>query len=506
MYVHEHIFISTPNLSSDTFHTVQKGGEAKAMNKDVGNVAILGERDDGKVRFFMQVMVEVLGKRYLCQSIAPGILTGGEGQEYLEYGKVEVEGEFKAEEEVESVVKDTFGGMGMVGRWVEGKEIFGPIEMKGLKGHDGRRYFLEVPRLTPRDANWVPKSEGGTGNFEGIGGGDVPDTLNDGEWSAMVIRPELIEAYKENMMTEARDKVVTELKKEIKVVSDKFEKEIGEKIKEYKSQEEAGKDEEDEGKKKEAKEIREKELTEFVKAKQEENTKMREEKIKEANGKEKQALEDAKKKADEFKFNVNVFLNVKPDSRSEADWANDEANARSLADFAANVVVPKLTAAIRSRGGSGVPSDGEELTELLHAHGLNCRYLGALAREATKLGAGKPEGKGGRKIEDVGKEFAKTSVNVSGAWLDILEVEMCARAAKKALECYLRSHEDSGNKATLIASFLSALVTVGEETVGETDTREENEGVSYKGEEEGGEGGLGWEEVWEKIRKEVGRR
>ena len=447
-----------------------------------------------------------MGRRYLCQSIAPGILTGGEGQEYLTYGKVEVEGDFKKDEEVSKVVAETFGGMGMVGRWVDGTEIFGPIEMKGLKGHDGRRYFLEVPRLTPRDANWVPKSEGGTGNLEGLdfAGPDVPKSLDDGEWSAMVLRPELIEAYKENMVTEARDKVVEKLKKEIKDVNDQFEKDVGEKIKEYKEQEEAGKGEEDEEKKKEAKEKREKELTEFAKARQEESTKIRDEKVKEADAKEKEAIEEARKRGEAFKFNVNVFLGVKPDDKSASDWKKDEEDSRSLAAFAATVVVPKLTLAIRARGGSGVPSDGSELTELLHTHGLNCRYLGALAREAAKLGAGPPPagaGEGG--VADVGKDFPQASVKVSGAWFDILEVEMCARAAKKVLDGYLREGGRGGQKATLIASFLSALVTTGEETVGETDMREEKEGMGYEGEEEGG---VGYSEVWGEIRKEVGRR
>jgi hypothetical protein len=41
----------------------------------------------------------------------------------------------------------------------------GPIEGKLLKGSDGRMYALEMMRLTPRDANYVRKTDGGTGNI-----------------------------------------------------------------------------------------------------------------------------------------------------------------------------------------------------------------------------------------------------------------------------------------------------------------------------------------------------
>lgn len=41
----------------------------------------------------------------------------------------------------------------------------GPFEGKILKGSDGRMYAFEMNRLTPRDANYVNSSLGGTGNL-----------------------------------------------------------------------------------------------------------------------------------------------------------------------------------------------------------------------------------------------------------------------------------------------------------------------------------------------------
>jgi protein TIF31 len=45
-------------------------------------------------------------------------------------------------------------------------KVCGPIEGKGIKGSDQRCYVLDLTRLTPRDANWVPQSMGGTGKWE----------------------------------------------------------------------------------------------------------------------------------------------------------------------------------------------------------------------------------------------------------------------------------------------------------------------------------------------------
>lgn len=63
----------------------------------------------------------------------------------------------------------------------------GPIELKVLKGSDGRLYCLEVMRLTPRDANYV-KGDKGTGRIpkEWIDGTD--DNLG----IAYVLRRELV--------------------------------------------------------------------------------------------------------------------------------------------------------------------------------------------------------------------------------------------------------------------------------------------------------------------------
>ena len=58
VYVTDHIFVSTPNVVDDTFHLIEREAAGKMMNRDVGNVAVIGKEDHGECRFFMQVMVE----------------------------------------------------------------------------------------------------------------------------------------------------------------------------------------------------------------------------------------------------------------------------------------------------------------------------------------------------------------------------------------------------------------------------------------------------------------
>jgi hypothetical protein len=92
-------------------------------------------------------------------------------------------------------------------------QVCGPIEMKGILGSDKRKYVLDCTRLTPRDANWVSESTGGTGRWEGLtdlgSRSDsaklhnlVPPTLDDDEWTVCLLRPELVTSYSDLKISE----------------------------------------------------------------------------------------------------------------------------------------------------------------------------------------------------------------------------------------------------------------------------------------------------------------
>ena len=87
-----------------------------------------------------------------------------------------------------------------------------------------------------------------------------------------------------------------------------------------------------------------------------------------------------------LRFNVNVFLPYMKsiesiDKDAYEQLQKDEEEARKLAGYVWNTVIPNVTKNIRldSCKTVQIPTDGQSLTEFLHARGINCRYLGRLA-------------------------------------------------------------------------------------------------------------------------------
>jgi protein TIF31 len=108
-------------------------------------------------------------------------------------------------------------------------------------------------------------------------------------------------------------------------------------------------------------------------------------------------------------------------------------------------------------------------------------------------------------------------------WLELLEIEIVARAAKHVLDSYLLENGGAAavQPAQLVASFLSALVSESEETAAQTETRLAKGGTNDPDEDDlaaltvSGTGGDGdslpppirsRHEVWQDIELEVGRR
>ena len=54
--------------------------------------------------------------------------------------------------------------------------------------------------------------------------------------------------------------------------------------------------------------------------------------------------------------------------------AEDEENVRKVSSYLSNVVLPKFVQDLCTLEVS--PMDGQTLTEALHAHGINVRYIG----------------------------------------------------------------------------------------------------------------------------------
>ena len=66
-------------------------------------------------------------------------------------------------------------------------------------------------------------------------------------------------------------------------------------------------------------------------------------------------------------FSFNVFQEI----------ARDEENVRKVSSYLADTVLPKFIQDLCSIEVS--PMDGQTLTEALHAHGINVRYIGKVS-------------------------------------------------------------------------------------------------------------------------------
>ncbi|KAJ0094576.1 hypothetical protein Patl1_17251 [Pistacia atlantica] len=83
---------------------------------------------------------------------------------------------------------------------------------------------------------------------------------------------------------------------------------------------------------------------------------------------------------EEIQFNPNVLTEFKLAGSQEEIMA-DEENVRKVSSYLANVVLPKFIQDLCTLEAS--PMDGQTLTEALHAHGINIRYIGKVA-DGTK--------------------------------------------------------------------------------------------------------------------------
>lgn len=134
---------------------------------------------------------------------------------------------------------------------------------------------------------------------------------------------------------------------------------------------------------------------------------------------------------------------------------------------------------------------------------MNCRYLGKLAVLA---------------LAEEEKDLSKERSGVASLrkmplfWLELLECEMVARASKHVLDSILTpaSGRVATKPTTIIAAFLSALVSIGEESAAETERRlerEDNEIEVFSLNSALNEDRvLDRVEVWNAIKTEVGRR
>jgi protein TIF31 len=542
VYLHNNIFFSRGVDAGPETFKIAKGDKAarKSTNRDVQCIGTFHRMEKSGLYTLAHVLIDFLGTRFVCQSILPGILIGEKSHTLL-YGSVETGIPLKWDEELHRILEDKVGeGMMIATRPVlrnpltpvrmeeikhqkkampliaenekkmeESQEGVDPnavintcvpVEAKGILGSDQRKYVLDLSRLTPRDANWVPREQGGTGKFEeadskqnGKSAEPIPATLEDDEWTMSVLRPELVSRFTQLRM--ARHMQAQTKKKDDEETAANYGAETAEKN-----------------------------VSTVAMSDKREMTNEKED--------EKEPGPETSSLSDEdlaylqtLKLNLNVFLpHMRSfegiDEEAALQVKADEQLAREVAEYLWDDVLPKITQAIREGAVHQVPVDGKTLTEFLHRNGVNCRYLGRLATLAKDQ-----EEKDAAVDADLkhGKLTVIERKSMPRCWLEVTECEMVARAAKHVLDDYLTANGGvaASQPAQTIASFLSALVSEAEETAAQTETRMEKRSSQQPDDDEvaaltitdvGGDGGAvpppikSRYEVWQDIELEIGRR
>eukprot|EP00586_Coscinodiscus_wailesii_P011906 CAMPEP_0172490946 /NCGR_PEP_ID=MMETSP1066-20121228/21577_1 /TAXON_ID=671091 /ORGANISM="Coscinodiscus wailesii, Strain CCMP2513" /LENGTH=1498 /DNA_ID=CAMNT_0013259693 /DNA_START=166 /DNA_END=4662 /DNA_ORIENTATION=- len=549
VYLHNNIFFSRAvDAGVDTFKIVRGDGAArKSAGRDCSCMSSLHRLDVEGLYTCATVLVDYLGMRIVCQCVVPGILHGEKSHTLL-YGAVEAGAPLSWSEEMHGLLEKSIGKECMIatrrvwkhplkderveeirGAGIQGvKEvaeekdtgtetddemitICGPLEAKGIKGSDQRKYVLDVTRLTPRDANWVSKELGGTGNWERVWEEDmkgrkgaekekrekyIPKCLDDEEWAMAVLRPEFISSLTHKNMMKFLEKEREEAEKSKQVVGTKSQEPQSETVKSTDGYDSTEIKKEPDDKKASANTGSDIPLSTKLPTPTESLT------VSPTSPASESYLQS-------LRYNINVFLPHTKPLPLTPQLTTDEDRVREASNYLFDTLLTTLTTDLRESSGHLIPVDGNALVELLHTRGINIRYLGRLAQ-----------------LAQADKHSSSTDVKgkkLPQCWLELLECEMIARAGKHVLDQLLTDHGGvaAQSPSRIIATVLSALCTTGEESASETEKRltkntantdtqadvfADEEYLNIPGDACVASPNLRRSEVWDAVERDIGRR
>ncbi|ODQ50882.1 putative eukaryotic translation initiation factor 3 subunit CLU1/TIF31 [Saitoella complicata NRRL Y-17804] len=341
MFVYNSIFFSRGYDGVGTF--AKEGGDdaaRAAVGKDVAGVRLYNMMDVNGLCVLGTAVVDYMGERIVAQSVVPGIFRQREeGDSQIIYGGVDGKDVVAEDASFEPMFQEVAKALHIKTHPVwdkEGKrhDLAASVETKGLAGCDGRRYVLDLYRLTPLDIEFLeeacPKTfEEGAEAEEGK---DYPHRMT-------TLRAELIETFWEG-----------KLKAWVQVEVEK---------------------------KKAAKATEEPEKTE-------EAAEPKEEKAEAAEGEETEEAEEKKPEPQEridisgfeYSLNPDAFSGQVPQTEEEnAQLEKDEVEVRAASKFLREEVIPGIISDFKE-GLIAAPLDGPALSRMMHKRGINMRYLG----------------------------------------------------------------------------------------------------------------------------------
>ncbi|XP_024982819.1 clustered mitochondria protein isoform X1 [Cynara cardunculus var. scolymus] len=303
-----------------------------SSNNDLKGTKAYQEADVSGLYNLAMAIVDYRGHRVVAQSVLPGILQGDKSDSLL-YGSVDNGKKICWNQDFHAKVLEASKRLRVKEHTVlDGSgnvfQIAAPVECKGIVGSDDRHYLLDLMRVTPRDANYT----GANSKF-------------------CILRPELITAF-----CQAEAAKSSKSKSESKGTLESTDSSKADNVEQVDQTETA--------------KIAE---TPDTKPNESEDDKMFVEEL----GSKSADMED---KSEDIRFNPNVFTEFKL-AGSPEEIAADEESVRKVSSYLKDVVLPKFIQDLCTLEVS--PMDGQTLTEALHAHGINVRYIGKVA-DGTK--------------------------------------------------------------------------------------------------------------------------
>ena len=392
IFIHNNIFYSFGADGVATFAS-EGGDEAArvAVGKDVTGVRAVNQLDIHNLYTPGTIVVDYLGKRIVGQSIVPGIFKQREpGEHQIDYGGVEGRDVVTENEAFVPLFEKLSKALHVKKHPVWDKDdkrhdLEGSVETKGLLGTDGRKYVLDLYRITPLDIAWSDECTAS----EVDSFGSYPHRMS-------VMRPELVESFWKSKMQEYvksewdQRRGVTNGHNETDEPTINGHKPLTDDTPMLPSQE---------GPKTNG--DVEKEPEEPVTAQ---------------NGEAKPEEEIERIDVSKFQltFNPDVCSGQVPQTEDEkAHYKSDEAEVRAICDHLRSHIMPGLITDLYESD-VGFPMDGVSLSQLLHKRGINIRYIGRLVKLAQEKGS---------RLK---------------AFVTVAEQEMIVRAFKHVLNGHLR--------------------------------------------------------------------
>ena len=366
IFIYNNVFYSFGADGVQTFAS-EGGDEAAriAVGKDVAGVKAVNQLDIDGLFTPGTVVVDYLGKRIVGQSIVPGIFKQREpGEHQIDYGGVEGRDIVTENEAFVTVFQKLSKALHVKKHAVWDKEnrrheLEGSVETKGLLGTDGRKYVLDLYRISPLDVAWADEIEADAGDNK------YPHRMS-------VLRLELVQAYWRMKMQEY-----------------------------VRLQVEQRRPKQGEGQSGEAKGSEETLVNDHIS-----EDKVPKVESRDANGnyndnKEEQshvtpsesarappALEQERVDISNFNLALNPDVcssQVPQTDEEKEEYDADEREVRAVCDYLRSKVIPDLISELYD-GDVGFPMDGQSLCQLMHKRGINIRYLGRLATAAEEKG------------------------------------------------------------------------------------------------------------------------